>query len=55
MDVDTLILFLLTSAAFGWFLVLRINEARQYTKELTRREQDARARAKRIKELTNRQ
>lgn len=55
MDVDTLILIVLTSAAFGWFLGLRISESRQYAKELARKEQDARIRAQRIKKLTNRQ
>jgi hypothetical protein len=52
MDVDTLILIILTSAAVAWFLALRINETRRYAKERALEEQKDQARRERMKELT---
>ena len=51
MDMDTLILIILTSAAFGWFLALRIRETRQYVKECALEKQKERMRAERINQL----
>jgi len=52
MDVDTLILIILTSGAVAWFLTLRIAETRQYTKDLAIKKQRDQARVERIKKLT---
>jgi hypothetical protein len=54
MDTDTLILFVLTFAAFCWFLKLRIDENRRYVKKIARIEKERLARLERVKQLTNR-
>lgn len=55
MDTDTIVLIILTFTAFCWFLSIRINEDRQYAKDCAKKEQDALARAERVKTLHNRQ
>lgn len=50
MEIDTLILILFTSAAFGWYLALRISDTRQYSKELVIKERENNARAKGLRE-----
>ncbi len=51
MEIDTLILISLTSAAIGWYLTIRISETREYARELAKRERESLQRAKRVKEL----
>lgn len=53
MDTDTIILMSLTGAAFFWWFALRVQEDRQYTKEMVEVKKDKLARAERMKILTN--
>ena len=53
MDTDTIILMSLTGAAFFWWFALRVQEDRQYAKELVQQERDKLDRAERVKILTN--
>lgn len=53
MDTDTIILISLTVAAFFWWFALRVQEDRQYAKELVEQERDKLDRAERVKILTN--
>ncbi len=53
MDTDTIILMSLTGAAFFWWFALRVQEDRQYAKELVEQERDKLDRAERVKILTN--
>lgn len=54
MDLDTLILLVLTLTAFFWWFALRVQEDRRYVKELAQQEKDRAERAERVKQLTNR-
>ncbi len=53
METDTIILMSLTGAAFFWWFALRVQEDRQYAKELVQQERDKLDRAQRVKNLTN--
>ena len=53
MDTDTIIIMVLTAAAFFCFFFLRVQEDRQYAKELVELEKDKLERAERVKILTN--
>ena len=53
MDTDTIIIMSLTGAAFFWWFALRVQEDRQYAKELVQQERDKLDRAERVKILTN--
>lgn len=54
MDIDTLILLILTICALCWWFAIRINEDRQYIKECNRQEKERQERAERVRRLTNR-
>jgi len=53
MDIDTIIIMSLTVAAFFWWFGLRVQEDRQYARELVELERDRVERAERVKILTN--
>lgn len=53
MDTDTAIIMGLTAAAFLWWIVVRVQEDRQYTRELVELEKDRLERAERVKILMN--
>jgi hypothetical protein len=53
METDTIILMGLTVAAFFWWFALRVQEDRQYARELVELERDRVAREERVKVLTN--
>lgn len=52
MDTDTIIIMGLTVAAFFWWFALRVQEDRQYARELVELERDKEERAERVKILT---
>lgn len=53
METDTIILMGLTVAAFFWWFGLRVQEDRQYARELVELERDKIERAEKVKILTN--
>jgi hypothetical protein len=53
MDTDTIIIMGLTVAAFFWWFGLRVQEDRQYARELVELKRDKLERAERVKILTN--
>ncbi|MFT5728425.1 MAG: hypothetical protein ACI8PB_002579 [Desulforhopalus sp.] len=53
MDTDTIIIMGFTVAAFLWWFVLRVQEDRQYAKELVEQQRDKLERAEKVKVLTN--
>ena len=55
MDNDTLVIVLLLTAAFGWWLKLQFIEDRKQAEETKRQTKDRLMRAERIKRLLNKQ
>ncbi len=53
MDMDTIILMVMTVAAFIWWVGMRIQEDRQYARELVEQEKDRVAREERVRLLYN--
>lgn len=54
MDLDTMILMIMTVAAFFWWVGLRIQEDRQYARELVEQEKEKEKREERVRLLYNR-
>jgi hypothetical protein len=54
MDIDTLVLLVMLFVVFCWWFKLRLDENKEYAREVDRQEKARKTRDERIRQITNR-
>jgi hypothetical protein len=54
MDIDTLVLLVMLFVVFCWWFKLRLDENKEYSREVDRQEKARKTRDERIRQITNR-